>query len=200
MLLNHILLATLWIVYCVIHSLLADMRLKRKLQIWLGKKYKYYRLFYTFFAFIFLTGLLYFQISINTVQLFARHTVTIIAGSILSLSGLVLMLVCIKKYFISLSGLLSVFKEGERGSLLISGVHRYIRHPLYLGTFAFIWGLFLIFPYLSLFISNSLITIYTLIGIKLEEKKLVAEFGDSYRQYQKQVPRLIPSFKNERNF
>lgn len=200
MLLNHILLATLWIVYCVIHSLLADMRLKRKLQIWLGKKYKYYRLFYTFFAFIFLTGLLYFQISINTVQLFARHTVTIIAGSILSLSGLVLMLVCIKKYFISLSGLLSIFKEGERGSLLISGVHRYIRHPLYLGTFAFIWGLFLIFPYLSLFISNSLITIYTLIGIRLEETKLVAEFGDSYRQYQKQVPRLIPSFKNERNF
>jgi protein-S-isoprenylcysteine O-methyltransferase Ste14 len=114
---------------------------------------------------------------------------------VLGLSGLSLMLVCIKKYFISLSGLLSLVKETVSHQLLITGIHRYIRHPLYLGTFTFLWGLFLTTPYLSLLIANSIITVYTLIGIRLEETKLINEFGENYKLYQKKVPKLIPSFK-----
>ena len=91
-----------------------------------------------------------------------------------------------------LSGLRSLLQEETYSELLISGIHRYVRHPLYLGTFLFIWGLAILFPTLSLFISNLVITIYTLIGIKLEERKLVIEFGDQYRTYQQNVPKLIP--------
>jgi protein-S-isoprenylcysteine O-methyltransferase Ste14 len=55
-----------------------------------------------------------------------------------------------------------------------------------------LWGLFIILPYLSFLISNIIITIYTLIGIELEEKKLELEFGESYRQYKQKVPKLLP--------
>ncbi len=33
---------------------------------------------------------------------------------------------------------------------------------------------------------------YILIGISLEERDLIALFGDQYRRYRKQVPMLIP--------
>jgi len=35
-------------------------------------------------------------------------------------------------------------------------------------------------------------TLYFFVGTFLEENKSVEAFGDAYRQYQQQVPRLIP--------
>ena len=195
MLVTHIILTLLWIVYCMLHSLLASIRLKKKLEQTLKTGYKYYRLFYTIFAFLFLVGLLYLQVSISTIELYKVTVFIRVTGSAIALSGLTLMLVCIKKYFIGLSGLLSLIQEKNSSSLLITGVHKYVRHPLYLGTFAFIWGAVLVLPYLSLLIANCIITGYTLVGIKLEEDKLIAEFGESYKTYQRSVPKLIPFTK-----
>jgi protein-S-isoprenylcysteine O-methyltransferase Ste14 len=104
------------------------------------------------------------------------------------------MLVCIRKYFVSLSGLKSLYQEEPAAELMITGIHRYMRHPLYSGTFLAIWGLWVLWPSASLLIANAVITIYTLLAIRLEEEKLVAEFGDQYRLYQQKVPKLIPRF------
>ena len=150
------------------------------------------------FAFVFFAALIFYQVRIQTIRLFEPNTIVSVAAMVLSFSGLILMLICIRKYFMNLSGLRSLFIENFSNKLQVSGVHRYIRHPLYLGTFAFIWGLFLLLPYLSLLIANIVITVYTLIGIELEEKKLIAEFGESYAKYQSNVPRLIPFFKPKR--
>lgn len=197
---SHIILALLWIVYCVLHSLLASTGVKKSLQKKLKSNYRYYRLFYTVFAFLFLVALLYYQISIPTTELYASAGIVFAAGIILGFCGLVLMFICIKKYFIGLSGLLSLTEENASQDLIITGVHKYVRHPLYLGTFAFIWGLFLALPYLSLFIAGVVITVYTLIAIKFEEDKLIHAFGNSYRNYQKRVPKLIPFTKTQQEF
>lgn len=189
---NHVLLGLLWIVYCVLHSLLAGLGFKNRLKRMLGTSYKFYRLFYTLLSFVFLVALLYYQVTLPTTTLYKVSAPVLITGTVLGLSGLLLMLICIKKYFMGLSGLLSLAKESPPNSLLITGVHKYVRHPLYLGTFAFIWGLVLVKPYLSLLIANIIITVYTLISIRLEEKKLIAEFGESYKRYQKEVPMLLP--------
>lgn len=196
MILNHIILATLWIVYCVLHSVLASDGLRK----WLRSKmknYKWYRLWYTLFAFIFLIAVVYYEIEISTTKLFTGSDFIFVIGIIISFAGLVLMAICIRKYFMNLSGLRSLFIENFSNELQITGIHRHVRHPLYLGTFLFIWGLLLIWPYLSLFMSNAIITIYTLIGIELEEQKLIAEFGEDYRRYKKTVPKLIPSIKSK---
>jgi protein-S-isoprenylcysteine O-methyltransferase Ste14 len=124
--------------------------------------------------------------------MFTPGLVVLLFGCLIAAAGLVLMLICIKKYFISLSGLLSLVQDNSTNQLIIRGVHRYVRHPLYLGTFAMLWGLLLLMPYLSLLIAITIITGYTLFGIKLEETKLVEEFGESYVSYQRQVPMIIP--------
>lgn len=187
----------LWIIYCVLHSALASEWLKKKLR-YRMKSFKWYRLWYTLFAFVSLIILIYYQLSMPTKKLFATTKFQIIAGSAIGSLGLILMLVCIRKYFMNLSGLRSLIIENFSNELQITGIHKYIRHPLYLGTFGFIWGLFLLLPYLSFFVANLVVTAYTLIGIRLEERKLVNEFGDSYIKYQETVPKLLPFLKSKR--
>lgn len=197
MILNHIFLAMLWVVYCVLHSVLASERVKQSLKKKL-KNYRWYRLWYTVFAFVFLAAIIYYQIQIRTIELFRPRNFILVIGFVTSASGLILMIVCVRKYFMNLSGLRSLVIEDFSNQLEITGIHRYVRHPLYLGTFILIWGLLLMLPQLSLLIANMIITVYTLIGIELEEKKLLSEFGDNYRLYRQTVPKLIPFFKPRR--
>jgi protein-S-isoprenylcysteine O-methyltransferase Ste14 len=194
MLLNHVLLAFVWILYCVLHSVLASLAIKQWAQKKAGKSFRYYRLFYTLFAAVSLAAVIYLQFSIETIKAFEQTVVTNSLGSLIAVTGLGLMFVCIKKYFLSLSGLKSLYMESPSAELMIAGVHRYMRHPLYTGTFLFIWGLWILFPTAGLLIANLVITGYTIYAIRLEEDKLVAEFGDKYREYQKAVPKLIPRF------
>jgi len=96
------------------------------------------------------------------------------------------------KYFKLLSGIRSIYLATPPAELKLDGIHKYVRHPLYLGTLLFVWGLFFIFPFLNNLIAVVAITIYVLVGIKFEEKKLVKEFGNDYAEYIKNVPGLFP--------
>ena len=192
MTLSHIVLAVFWIVYCALHSVLADSGIKKTMSRLMGNRFRYYRIFYTLFALAGLVGIIWYLIRMESPLLFEIKGWVIVAGIMFSFSGLVLMLVCIRKYFFSLSGLKSLFYEGPSQQLIISGVHKYVRHPLYLGTFAFIWGLLLLLPYLSFLITNIVITVYTLVGIRLEESKLLEEYGESYAHYRRHVRQLLP--------
>ena len=76
-------------------------------------------------------------------------------------------------------------------SLQIVGPYRWVRHPLYLGwllaTFgaAHMTGDRLIFAGISAF--------YLLIAVPLEERSLIASFGEEYTRYQRQVRwRILP--------
>ena len=117
---------------------------------------------------------------------------TYLPGVIAGISGLSVMIICIKKYFYEMSGLQAIQDSGAKNTLQQSGLHKYVRHPLYLGTLLFIWGLFFIFPWLNNLIAAVIISVYILIGIRLEEKKLLEEFGHVYANYISQVPMLIP--------
>lgn len=180
------------------HSLLASISLKQ----WLTKKwktnFKYYRLYYTLFATASFIAVITYQVLLPSPYVFSPGLVSYTLGTSISLTGLVIMTICIKKYFLSLSGLKTLFiDEVTTGNqLIVTGIHRYVRHPLYSGTFLFIWGLFIFLPHTSLLIANFIITVYTLIGINFEEQKLMREFGPPYEAYRKKVPKIIPSFKS----
>jgi protein-S-isoprenylcysteine O-methyltransferase Ste14 len=158
---------------------------------------KFYRLFYTLFAAVTFFYIINIQVRIESPYLLSpafRWT-----SYPLLLAGLVIMGICVKKYFLSLSGIKSlVTLQPNTFDLKVEGIHRYVRHPLYLGTFIAIWGLFLVVPTASLLVSNVIIHLYTLIGIALEERKLVENFGDQYLEYRKRVPKLIPTFISNR--
>jgi len=189
---SHLLLLFFWVLYGVLHSLFAALAFKK----WVGKQSvfmaKYYRLFYSVFAVVSLAALLWFHIAATSFLLFQNTGLRLGFGLPIGLTGFVIMIISSKNYFLYLTGLEVFYNENPVAVLKTDGLHRYVRHPLYLGTFLFIAGLFFCFPFASNLIALLVIIGYTLAGIRLEEQKLVLEFGDAYSRYQKEVPMLLP--------
>lgn len=74
--------------------------------------------------------------------------------------------------------------------LAIRGPYRWVRHPLYFFMLVMIWSC----PDVTVdrLLFNILWTVWTVVATLLEERDLVADFGDSYRAYQANVPMLVP--------
>src|SRR6476646_5235688 len=178
MLSSHLLLAGAWIVYCVLHSVLASVTIKQVLQKKMPRFFRVYRFVYTLFAFFGLVAILFYQFNIHSALLFLPPIWMQYLGALVMAAGALFMGMLIWKYFMQLSGVRWLYKEEVSNRLEITGVHQYVRHPLYLGTFAFIWGWFLISPYICYLIACVIITVYTMIGLIFEEEKLILEFGD----------------------
>lgn len=193
----YLTISLLWLCYCAVHSLLAASWWKEMAFGWMGKYFRWYRLIYNIIALAGLIGLILYQSRLPQEFLYEGGVAARVLGILIGAAGLTIMVICIRKYFGDLSGL---FQEDNTagGFLVTSGLHRYMRHPLYSGTFLFLWGGFIAWPLLSILISNSIITLYTLIAIRWEEKKLIDQFGRVYDEYRKKVPMIIPKLFTKR--
>jgi protein-S-isoprenylcysteine O-methyltransferase Ste14 len=79
---------------------------------------------------------------------------------------------------------------GADSEFQIGGLYAWVRHPLYTAGLVFIWLTpIMTTSTLVLFLGLSL---YIYIGSIFEERRLIAEFGQAYRDYQRMVPRLVP--------
>ena len=74
--------------------------------------------------------------------------------------------------------------------LTIRGPYRWVRHPLYFFMLVLIWCC----PDVTMdrLLFNVLFTAWIVLGTLLEERDLIAEFGETYLNYQRKVPMLIP--------
>jgi len=77
----------------------------------------------------------------------------------------------------------------DSGELDSSGILGIIRHPWYLAVFILLWAQDL---NLAKIIINLVLSAYLLIGTLLEERKLVLEFAEQYKLYQRRVSMFIP--------
>lgn len=68
--------------------------------------------------------------------------------------------------------------------------YRYVRHPLYVGWLLTFWSA-PVMTVAHLFFAL-MTTAYIIVAIQFEEADLVAEHGESYQQYRRQVPMLVP--------
>lgn len=201
MIIEHLFLATAWILFGILHSVTASLWFKLKAATLMKKNFKYYRLIYSLFSLLTFGIILFCQVKINSPLLFKAPLLLSSIGLIISVAGLSLMIYCIAIYFRFLTGIAWITADETDNVLIQKGIHQVVRHPLYLGTLIFIWGLLIVFPYISFLIANVILTVYTLIGMKLEERKLEIEFGKDYTDYKEKVPMLIPDlhYKNNRS-
>lgn len=78
----------------------------------------------------------------------------------------------------------------QQPKLTIEGPYRLVRHPFYSFAIVALWAS----PVLPLdrLVLNGLFTAWIVFGATLEERDLLAEFGDDYKLYQRGVPMFIP--------
>lgn len=183
------LLLTIWAFYFFLHSFLANESLKDRLTNAFRLSKQSYRRLYNLLNLISLPAILLLHYDTPSADLFASNSFFIATGLLLTLGGLCLMLLAAKSYdLLAFFG----FSRETKMPLQINGLHRYMRHPLYSGTLLLCLGICVAFPQLKNWYALLLMFVYLLIGIWLEEKKLIRHFGDAYVQYKKSVKRLIP--------
>jgi protein-S-isoprenylcysteine O-methyltransferase Ste14 len=75
-------------------------------------------------------------------------------------------------------------------------LYKVVRHPLYIGWLMIFW--FAPTMTVSHLVFAVVTTAYIVIAIRLEERDLVAAFGEDYKSYRKRTPMLVPKVLPER--
>jgi protein-S-isoprenylcysteine O-methyltransferase Ste14 len=189
------LLITLWFLFFVSHSLLAANGVKQRAEMYLGGAFRFYRIGYNLLSIIFLCGILYLMLLGDTSDsVFAPGRGSGIAGYVLMGAGLLIVILAFRNYdlweFTGIKQLAQHIHHPEK--LMVRGLNRYVRNPLYTGVIVFIAGYFLRSPNWVNLVSLVMIYLYIYIGATLEERKLAQVFGEEYRAYQQRVKMLIP--------
>ncbi|UCD74831.1 MAG: isoprenylcysteine carboxylmethyltransferase family protein [Phycisphaerales bacterium] len=111
---------------------------------------------------------------------------------ILAVAGMAWGLIALKADMLGLGPIRAHLRGREPSSIpfTVRGPYRWVRHPLYLFMLLLIWSC----PYVTAdrLLFNITWTIWVVIGSVLEERDLIAEFGDTYRAYRRETPMLIP--------
>jgi protein-S-isoprenylcysteine O-methyltransferase Ste14 len=85
--------------------------------------------------------------------------------------------------------------EMQAGEVMADGPYRYVRNPLYLGAWCMMAAVCFLMPPSGALFSMALLTVLLLRLILREEAFLTAQLGESYLEYFRSVPQLIPRLR-----
>ena len=192
----YLFIALLWILWCGLHSTLITKTVTDYAKNKLGYQYRFYRLIFNTISLITFIPLLYYSISHRGPLVFGWEGSLMIVKYFLLAMSIYLFIAGARHYSMSQFIGIHQIKTGQTDQTLsenntfnISGILSVIRHPWYTSGIMIIWSSDI---YLSNLLNNIVISIYFVVGAFLEERKLLLEFGDKYREYQKNVSMLIP--------
>jgi protein-S-isoprenylcysteine O-methyltransferase Ste14 len=182
-----------WIFYFFIHSFLANRFVKNRIISALHLSNKVYRLLYSLISVLSLLPIFYFLSATKSDFLLPQTQILKFISLALSTWGVIIIKMAFKNYrlreFLGFSN-----TEGQL-ELMQSGVLKYVRHPIYSGTILLFIGFWLFIPNVLNLVTVICTFLYLPIGIRLEEEKLIVEYGDLYRRYKDKVPALIPDLE-----
>jgi protein-S-isoprenylcysteine O-methyltransferase Ste14 len=186
--------------YGLLHSLLASLTAKAHNRQRIGPVTdRWFRLAYNFIAAITLLPILFLPILIPDREIYTIPFPWVIITLAIQVLAVFALIVGLRQTglsaFLGLRQLL-LPEDTTPPRLVIDGLYRYVRHPLYTAGLLIIWLL----PILSwnLLALNLGLTAYIFIGAHFEEQKLLREFGEAYAEYRNHTPMLIPGVKLSR--
>jgi len=106
-------------------------------------------------------------------------------------------------YAFMITGLIMIIKGWIRvyyagGRLVTDGIYGIVRHPQYTGIFLAIFGQLAHWPtILTLALSPAIVLAYVHLA-RWEERRLIAQFGSAYADYQQHVPMFFPRWQTVR--
>lgn len=116
-----------------------------------------------------------------------------------SLLQIVSWLLLLLSIYAVIAGYLLLKREGKSSInfentsvLVVSGIYRYIRHPLYLSVFLLGTGIMLKDAGTIQIILWIIILIAVPVTARIEENEMITKFGDEYRSYMKETKMFIP--------
>jgi len=102
---------------------------------------------------------------------------------------------------IFIQGWRELYRARQQNRLITTGLYRYVRHPQYAGLFLGLFGEGIVhWPTLFSVAIFPLIVIAYYYLARSEERKVIEQFGDEYREYQAYVPMFIPLTGQWRQF
>lgn len=111
-------------------------------------------------------------------------------GTVVFLTGFVIMTICIIQFATQGNGTLSPADPTKK--LVIKGLYKYSRNPMYVGVTLMLLGESIVFQVRSLWTYSIIIwTAFFLFVIFFEEVRLRTDFGAEYDQYCKKVRRWL---------
>ena len=180
------------LIYGLLHSLTASSRFKAFLARRFGDSYhRYYRLLYSFFAAITLLPVITLPFLIPDIHLYTIPRPYVYLTVLLQFGAAGLLVYSLLQTgALQFIGLPQALGRAYEDKLNTGGLYRYVRHPLYTFSLAFLW----LFPVMTLNLALlfGALTVYVLVGALLEERKLLAAFGETYAEYRASTPFIIP--------
>jgi len=194
---KYLLIVFLWTGYCALHSFLISTGFTNLMIRLLKHWYAYYRVFYVLLSFILLVPLINFTVQSDQNIIIAYSYPMSVIRSILTWGSLIMFAWAFFFNYDALSffGIRQILNRrktkniSQPGELKRNGLLGIVRHPMYFALIIYLWSQT---SRVVDIVVNLVLTLYIIIGTRLEEKKLILEFGETYVRYQKEVPMLIP--------
>ena len=185
-------MAAYFVLFAIVHSLLADPGFKRRARRALGKAFdRWQRLAYNLLALLMILPFLFILIFLpgRTLYIVPQPWSLLMAGGQL-LAALALLLTLRQTGVSYFLGLPQLRNESIAGRLVTNGFYCRLRNPLFFFAAVFLW----LSPLMteSLLAFNILATAYFYLGARHEERSLKEEFGVEYEEYKKRVPMFLP--------
>lgn len=195
---DYLLLTVVWGSWCAMHSLLIAPSVTGLMRSRFPGFDRWYRIFYNSFSLVSLIPLLYYTMSFESIAVFRWEGTWQVLRFGFLLLAFILFREGAKKYALDYFLGIKQLQTGKSNALLNdkkmfaqTGAFGLIRHPWYAGSLLLVWSVLATYTAATIIIS-SILSVYLIAGTLLEERKILAEYGESYRLYQKHVSMLFP--------